>query len=642
MMHEAIDRKKLVLYILLVLPVLLSVTLPVIQVEAAGWIEETVGETARQYDKFPYGNYMLDYYVDTSGDWLPWNWGEGIAKNVSQILYTIANLLWWVVVMVSYFIGWLVQKAYDVDFVSDSVNMISRNIQKISGVSRSGLNSSGLLSKFILLLIIAVGAYFLYLILVKRSMARGVGTLAAFIVTLVMGMGIIAYAPSYVGMVNDFQKGLNKEVLTISNSLTVDGSGGDDSTANIRDSLFNIMIYNPYLLLQYGTTDVSEIGEERINSLLELSPSTEGEGREEIVKNEVMEQDNENMSLSMIFNRLGMVLVLFIVNAVIIFCVGAFAAMMILSQILFVLYFTFLPIPFILSLFPKSSNLLSKALGNVCEVLFLKAGVTIILTITFSISSMCYSLSSDGGFLWMMFLQVVVFVVALTKSRKLLGLMRIGSNDAEKVQGRMRSGIGSVANMLMMRKLLRGGRNRGVSDVAGMKGADDVGESGNSKRFSDMGGNEKRKAARKQVRNDFGSVKGARDKAGRDLEAYHLVKNPTSAKNKDMQGTIDRENEKKAQRNRQIVEKRKAMHMEEPPGTAKDTSGAKKPEGQAARDAVKVKKDLNRDRVEIPYKSSGRSVETYKKGQVSRGTNKFNNFSSRDYDMDELERMLVE
>ena len=144
MMHEAIDRKKLVLYILLVLPVLLSVTLPVIQVEAAGWIEETVGETARQYDKFPYGNYMLDYYVDTSGDWLPWNWGEGIAKNVSQILYTIANLLWWVVVMVSYFIGWLVQKAYDVDFVSDSVNMISRNIQKISGVSRSGLNSSGL------------------------------------------------------------------------------------------------------------------------------------------------------------------------------------------------------------------------------------------------------------------------------------------------------------------------------------------------------------------------------------------------------------------------------------------------------------------------------------------------------------------
>lgn len=386
-MHEAIDRKKLVLYILLVLPVLLSVTLPVIQVEAAGWIEETVGETARQYDKFPYGNYMLDYYVDTSGDWLPWNWGEGIAKNVSQILYTIANLLWWVVVMVSYFIGWLVQKAYDVDFISDSVNMISRNIQKISGVSRSGLNNSGLLSKFILLLIIAVGAYFLYLILVKRSMARGVGTLAAFIVTLVMGMGIIAYAPSYVGMVNDFQKGLNKEVLTISNSLTVDDSGGDDSTVNIRDSLFNIMIYNPYLLLQYGTTDVSEIGEERINSLLELSPSTEGEGREEVVKNEVMEQDNENMSLSMIFNRLGMVLVLFIVNAVIIFCVGAFAAMMILSQILFVLYFTFLPIPFILSLFPKSSNLLSKALGNVCEVLFLKAGVTIILTITFSISS---------------------------------------------------------------------------------------------------------------------------------------------------------------------------------------------------------------------------------------------------------------
>lgn len=641
-MLKAIDRKKLFLYALLVLPVLLAVTLSVVQVNAAGWIEETVGETAHQYDKFPYGNYMLDYYVDTSGDWLPWNWGEGIAKDLSQALYGIANLLWWVAAMVSYFIGWLVQKAYDVDFISDSVNLISRNIQRISGVSRSGLNSNGLLSKFILLLILAAGVYFIYLIFVKRSMTRGVGTLAAFIVTLVMGMGIIAYAPSYVGMVNDFQKGLNEEVLTISNSLTVDGDSRDNSTANIRDSLFNIMIYNPYLLLQYGTTDVSEIGEERINSLLELSPSADGEEREEVVKSEVMEEDNENMSLSMVFSRLGMVLVLFVVNGVIIFCVGTFAAMMILSQILFVLYLTFLPIPFILSLFPNSSKLLAKALGQVCEVLFLKAGVTIIMTIMFSISSMCYSLSSDGGFLWMMFLQVVVFVVSLMKSRKLLGLMRIGSNDAEKVQGRMRSGVSSVANMLLMRKFLKGRRRRVDFGDVDNEEVNDGGKAGRSKTFADMNRSEKRKAARNQVKNDFGSVKGAGDKAKRDLEAYQMMKNPASAKKEDMQGTIDRENEKKAQRNRELMEKRNRAQMEKPPGTTEETAGGKKTEGQAARDAVRRKKDMQHDGVEIPYKSSGRSVETYKKGQVKRGTNTFNNFSGREYDMDELERMLVE
>ena len=40
----------------------------------------------------------------------------------------------------------------------------------------------------------------------------------------------------------------------------------------IRDSLFSIQVKQPWLLLQYGNSDVESIGADRVESLLSTSP----------------------------------------------------------------------------------------------------------------------------------------------------------------------------------------------------------------------------------------------------------------------------------------------------------------------------------------------------------------------------------
>ncbi len=53
---------------------------------AAGLVDDTV-DAANEYSKYPLDNYQLDFYVDSGWDWLPWNWLDGIGKQVMYGLY---------------------------------------------------------------------------------------------------------------------------------------------------------------------------------------------------------------------------------------------------------------------------------------------------------------------------------------------------------------------------------------------------------------------------------------------------------------------------------------------------------------------------------------------------------------------------
>lgn len=50
-----------------------------VQAHAVGLLDETI-DTAHEFSKYPIDNYQLDFYVDSSWDWLPWNWLDGIGK----------------------------------------------------------------------------------------------------------------------------------------------------------------------------------------------------------------------------------------------------------------------------------------------------------------------------------------------------------------------------------------------------------------------------------------------------------------------------------------------------------------------------------------------------------------------------------
>ena len=90
------DKKKIVRCLLITLSVILGVlvflSITGTVAHAAGLVDNTVSD-ANAYSKYPLGNYQLDFYVDSSWDWLPWNWLYGIGKSIQYGLYAITNFV---------------------------------------------------------------------------------------------------------------------------------------------------------------------------------------------------------------------------------------------------------------------------------------------------------------------------------------------------------------------------------------------------------------------------------------------------------------------------------------------------------------------------------------------------------------------
>ena len=144
-------------------------------------------------------------------------------------------------------------------------------------------------------------------------------------------------------------------------------SEGRDSVDLIRDSLFSIQVQQPWLLLQFGNSNAEEIGAERVEALVSASPEDEdGETREEVVKTEIEDNDNNNLTIPQVINRLGMVFFLLFLNLGITIFVFLLTGMMIFSQILFIIFAMFLPISFLLSMIPSYG-----ALNSLVRTLFL-------------------------------------------------------------------------------------------------------------------------------------------------------------------------------------------------------------------------------------------------------------------------------
>lgn len=429
--------KKIIRYVLIVIiffAILIFMLASVGTVaHAAGLVDETIN-TSNEYSKYGLDNYQLDFYVNNDWGWLPWNWSDGIGKSVSYGLYAITNFVWTISLYLSNATGYLVQEAYNLDFISKTVDSIGENIQTITGVTKNGFSTSGFYVGFLLILIFVLGIYVTYTGLIKRETTKAIRAVLNFIVVFILSASFIAYAPDYIGNINDFSKDISTSALDVGTKIVMPDtdSKGKDSVDMIRDSLFSVQVKQPWLLLQYGTTDVDSLGADRVESLLSTSPDTNnGEDREDIVIDEIENQDNANLSISKTVSRIGTVFFLFIFNIGISVFVFLLTGMMIFSQVLFIIFAMFLPISFLLSMIPNFDGMGRKAIMKLFNVIMTRAGLTLIITVAFSISTMLYSLAGSSPFFMIMFLQIVTFAGIYFKLGDIMNMFALQSNDSQ-------------------------------------------------------------------------------------------------------------------------------------------------------------------------------------------------------------------
>ena len=406
---------------------------------AAGLVDDTV-DAANEYSKYPLDNYQLDFYVDSGWDWLPWNWLDGIGKQVMYGLYAITNFIWTISLYLSNATGYLIQEAYSLDFISSTADSIGKNMQTLAGVTTGGLSSEGFYIGFLLILILVVGIYVAYTGLIKRETTKAIHAVVNFVVVFVLSAAFIAYAPDYIGKINEFSADISNASLTLGTKIVLPNSEsqGKDSVDLIRDSLFSIQVKQPWLLLQYGNSDVESIGADRVESLLSTSPDeNNGQDREEIVVEEIEDRENTNLTITKTINRLGTVFFLFMFNIGISVFVFLLTGIMIFSQVLFIIYAMFLPVSFLLSMVPSFEGMSKRAITKLFNTILTRAGITLIITVAFSISTMLYNLSGEYPFFLTAFLQIVTFAGIYFKLGDLMGMFSLQSGDSQSMGSRI-------------------------------------------------------------------------------------------------------------------------------------------------------------------------------------------------------------
>ena len=442
-MMKSVTKEK-VFHVLKMVLLAVTVTLVLLSLfgtvaHASGLVDDTVNAD-NLYSKYPLSNYQLDFYVDNSWSWLPWNWLDGIGKSVQYGLYCITNFVWTISLYLSNATGYVVQQAYKLDFINDMADSIGKSIQTLAGVTEHGFSSSGFYVGFLLIIILIVGVYTAYTGLLKRETSKALHAVINFVVVFIVSASFIAYAPNYIQKINDFSSDISTASLDLGTKIMLPDSQskGKDSVDLIRDSLFAIQVEKPWLLLQFGNSDTEEIGTDRVEALVSASPSDEdGETREKVVKTEIEDNNNDNLTIPQVVNRLGMVFFLLIFNLGITIFIFLLTGMMLFSQILFIIYAIFLPVSFLLSMIPTYENMAKQAVVRVFNAIMTRAGITLIVTVAFSISSMFYNISTDYPFFMVAFLQIICFAGIYMKLGELMSMFSLNANDSQQIGRRI-------------------------------------------------------------------------------------------------------------------------------------------------------------------------------------------------------------
>lgn len=448
---------------------------------ASGLVDETI-DAGNLYSQYRWDNYQIDFYVDTSWDWLPWNWMDRIDNKISSVFYGISDGIWLISVLLSSGTGYIVQQTYSLDFIGDMADDIGKNIQILAGMNTGSkkFNADGFYTWLLLFIVLIVGGYMAYAGLIKRKTTEAVSAAVNMLVIFLLTAAFIAYAPQYIKNINDFSADLSNGVLELGAKLVMPGNDemGVKATDKIRNNLFAIQVYKPWLLLQFGTTDETAIESERIaagvdgdriKSILSVSPVTNfGEDRQTAVKTDIETYKNVNMTVTSVIGRFGTVLLVFFLNLIISIFVVIMCGLVIFTQLLFIIFALYLPLNFILSMLPTYNGLLKKAVEKLFNTILMRAGLTLLITIAFSLSAMIYSMSGDYPFLMVAFLQIVVFVGTYLKMDEILSMVALGDGSGNK-RGRF---LRSMGRYMVMRKLFgrryySSGRRAAVSRNAG-------------------------------------------------------------------------------------------------------------------------------------------------------------------------------
>lgn len=171
-------------------------------------------------------------------------------------------------------------------------------MQTLAGITARGFNSSGFYVGFLLIFILVIGIHVAYTGLMKRETTKANRAILNILVVFILSASFIAYAQTqtYITNINDFSADIIQASLDLGTKILMPNSINQvkDSVDMIRNNLYSIQVEQLWMLLQFYDSDKETIGEERVETVVSISPdANNGKDREDAVKTEIEDNDNK-------------------------------------------------------------------------------------------------------------------------------------------------------------------------------------------------------------------------------------------------------------------------------------------------------------------------------------------------------------
>jgi hypothetical protein len=415
-------------------------------------IKELEGIDVVEFAQYKPSRYYLEMYFGDE-NYLPVN--EVLSNYGYAILHEVINIFWQLLLVWDFLVIVGVENGFSLDIVDGFAEHVEGVIQQFAGFSESsGIGTSGIWGKFLLIMIILTGAWITYRGLVKKETTKAwTGMLTTFFI-LMASLAFFHSAGWIMTELNKISSEISQEVMGV--GLIVEDDSGSQSSKKykqnsninkstpkyssketsfeVADKLYKVLILDPYKILQYGKVDVDG---KRVNYLLNLPLGSQA--RNNFVELEAKgtsefsnQEPNYMFSKAGVFQRFSFLIFLSLAHLFIGTVFLIIAGAMLLYQFLFVIFALFAPFAFLLALYPEWAYVAVNWLKKFIGYLILKILLGVFLSMIITLSSFLYSVTppEEYGYAWTIIMQLILIVGVIWKRKDLISII---TTSTEKI-----------------------------------------------------------------------------------------------------------------------------------------------------------------------------------------------------------------
>jgi hypothetical protein len=203
-------------------------------------------------DRYPLNNYSLDIHFEAVKASLL-NADLDISGVAPMLAHVLATMLWEATRWLANLLITLFAFAFSLDLLNGSKETGGAGALAPVATAIHSIYANVFGAPWLVLAVTVVGLWALWKTLLQRRYSETVGALGLSLVYLVIALAFVTQPAKTIGQASHWTNQMSEAFLTISHRGTVTGTGEAKRTA--ADQLFRLLVYEPWMVLQFGGTE---------------------------------------------------------------------------------------------------------------------------------------------------------------------------------------------------------------------------------------------------------------------------------------------------------------------------------------------------------------------------------------------------